>query len=72
MMRVSGADYAYIMETFGPFAAFIRLWIECMIVRPCSQVTTCLTYIHTMMRVSGADYAYIMETFVPFSAFIRP
>jgi amino acid transporter len=27
----SGADYAYIMECFGPFIAFLRLWIECIV-----------------------------------------
>lgn len=37
-------DYAYIMTTFGPFFAFIRLWIECMIVRPCSQAIVALTF----------------------------
>ncbi|KHJ45525.1 putative Asc-type amino acid transporter 1 [Trichuris suis] len=44
----SGADYAYVRVAFGPFLAFIRLWIEAIIVRPCTMTVvamTCAVYI---------------------------
>ena len=44
MIRKSGADYAYIMVTFGRFLAFIRLWVECVLVRPCGQAIAALTF----------------------------
>jgi len=44
IIKRTGADYAYIMVTFGPFMAFIRLWVECIIVRPCSQAIVALTF----------------------------
>merc|ERR1711936_302596 len=44
MIQKTGADYAYIMVTFGPFLAFVRLWVESMIVRPCTQAVVALTF----------------------------
>jgi len=44
MIKKSGADYAYIMYSFGPLAAFIRLWIECIIVRPCTAAIQSLSF----------------------------
>lgn len=50
MITKTGADYAYIMESFGPFVAFLRLWVECMIVRPCSQAIVALTFAFYVLR----------------------
>jgi len=44
MIKKTGADYAYIMVTFGNFLAFIRLWAECLIVRPCTVTIVALTF----------------------------
>ncbi|XP_067662764.1 Y+L amino acid transporter 2-like isoform X2 [Haliotis asinina] len=46
----SGADYAYIYEAFGPFIAFVRLWVECIIVRPCTQAIVALTFAYYVIE----------------------
>lgn len=32
-IRESGGDYAYVLRSFGPLMGFLRMWIECVIVR---------------------------------------
>ncbi len=44
MIKKQGGDYAYIMDTFGPFVGFIRLWAECLVVRPCTITIVALTF----------------------------
>merc|ERR1711935_717116 len=44
MIKNSGADYAYIMITFGRFLAFMRLWVECIVVRPATTAIVALTF----------------------------
>ena len=46
----SGADYAYMMEAFGPFVAFVRLWVECIIVRPCTTAIVALTFAYYVIE----------------------
>ena len=46
----SGADYAYMLEAFGPFIAFVRLWVECVIVRPCTTAIVALTFAYYVIE----------------------
>ncbi|KAL3320270.1 hypothetical protein Ciccas_001042 [Cichlidogyrus casuarinus] len=40
----SGADYAYFYEAFGEFAAFLRLYIEVVVVRPSTTAIVAITF----------------------------
>lgn len=44
MIRKAGGDYIYIYDALGPFIAFMRLWAECLIVRPCTITIVALTF----------------------------
>ena len=44
MIRDSGADYAYMYRAFGPFLAFLRLWIDIVIRLPCGYAISALTF----------------------------
>jgi len=44
MIPSSGAEYAYFMEAFGPFPAYMFSWVSTMIIKPSQLAIICMSF----------------------------
>lgn len=43
-IQQSGGDYTYVLVAYGPMLGFMRMWIESVIVRPCTITAVAITF----------------------------
>lgn len=55
MIPKSGADYAYISESFGSLPAFLYLWSALLIIMPAGNAITALTFGYYILQPFWPD-----------------